>query len=134
MCSKGVCSTGLSVICINLANHKSCFLYLVRFSLFPLSNFSKPLTICLSVSSILTPLSIPSDTPKILGSVTVYTWEGNPANISCEVEAHPGASVVWFRDGFQLPTANSTNMKIYNTPSVSYLEVCCICLLNADFY
>uniref|UniRef100_A0A3Q4H7Z7 Neural cell adhesion molecule 1a n=1 Tax=Neolamprologus brichardi TaxID=32507 RepID=A0A3Q4H7Z7_NEOBR len=62
-------------------------------------------------------------TPKILGSVTVYTWEGNPANISCEVEAHPGASVVWFRDGFQLPTANSTNMKIYNTPSVSYLEI-----------
>ncbi|XP_030602962.1 neural cell adhesion molecule 1a isoform X2 [Archocentrus centrarchus] len=62
-------------------------------------------------------------TPKILGVVTVYTWEGNPANISCEVEAHPGASVVWFRDGLQLPAANTTNMKIYNTPSVSYLEI-----------
>uniref|UniRef100_A0A672YW85 Neural cell adhesion molecule 1a n=1 Tax=Sphaeramia orbicularis TaxID=375764 RepID=A0A672YW85_9TELE len=61
--------------------------------------------------------------PKILGDVTVYTWEGNPANISCEVEAHPGASVLWFRDGLQLPTANSTNLKIYNTPTVSYLEV-----------
>ncbi|XP_033500499.1 neural cell adhesion molecule 1a isoform X2 [Epinephelus lanceolatus] len=61
--------------------------------------------------------------PKILGRVTVYTWEGNPANISCEVEAHPGASVVWFRDGFQLPSANTTNMKIYNTPTISYLEV-----------
>ncbi|KAM9332341.1 neural cell adhesion molecule 1a isoform 3-T3 [Pholidichthys leucotaenia] len=61
--------------------------------------------------------------PKIMGSVTVYTWEGNPANISCEVEAHPGASVVWFRDGLQLPTANTTNMKIYNTAAVSYLEI-----------
>ncbi|XP_068457206.1 neural cell adhesion molecule 1a isoform X1 [Clinocottus analis] len=61
--------------------------------------------------------------PKILGTVTVYTWEGNAANISCEVEAHPGASVVWFRDGLQLPSANTTNMKIYNTPTVSYLEI-----------
>ncbi|XP_035522559.1 neural cell adhesion molecule 1a isoform X4 [Morone saxatilis] len=61
--------------------------------------------------------------PKILGPVTVYTWEGNPANISCEVEAHPGASVVWFRDGLQLPSANTTNMKMYNTPTISYLEI-----------
>ncbi|KAJ7996950.1 hypothetical protein DPEC_G00223840 [Dallia pectoralis] len=61
--------------------------------------------------------------PKIQGSVTVYTWEGNSANISCEVLAHPGASVVWFRDGQQLPGTNATNVKIYNTPAVSYLEV-----------
>ncbi|XP_057676254.1 neural cell adhesion molecule 1a isoform X8 [Corythoichthys intestinalis] len=61
--------------------------------------------------------------PKILGVVTVYTWEGNPANISCEVEAHPGASVTWFRDGLQLPSANITGVKIYSTPSISYLEV-----------
>ncbi|KAK9536789.1 hypothetical protein VZT92_006550 [Zoarces viviparus] len=61
--------------------------------------------------------------PKILGPVTVYTWEGNAANISCEVEAYPGASVVWFRDGLQLPSANNTNMKIYNTPTISYLEI-----------
>ncbi|XP_045894781.1 neural cell adhesion molecule 1a isoform X7 [Micropterus dolomieu] len=61
--------------------------------------------------------------PKILGQVTVYTWEGNPANISCEVEAHPRASVVWFRDGLQLPSANTTNMKIYNTLAISYLEI-----------
>ncbi|XP_069565845.1 neural cell adhesion molecule 1a isoform X12 [Brachyistius frenatus] len=61
--------------------------------------------------------------PKVLGAVVLYSWEGNPANISCEVEAHPEASVVWFRDGFQLPTANYTNMKIYNTQTVSYLEV-----------
>ncbi|XP_018544798.1 neural cell adhesion molecule 1a isoform X4 [Lates calcarifer] len=61
--------------------------------------------------------------PKILGPVTAYTWEGNPANISCEVEAHPGASVVWFRDGLQLPSANVTNTKIYNTPTISYLEI-----------
>lgn len=57
--------------------------------------------------------------------MAVYTWEGNPANISCGVEAHPGASVLWFRDGLQLPVANSTNIKIYNTPTTSYLEVCC---------
>lgn len=61
--------------------------------------------------------------PKIQGSVTWYTWEGNPANISCEVLAHPGAYVTWFRDGQQLPSANITNIKIYNTPTVSYLEV-----------
>ncbi|KAJ8267086.1 hypothetical protein GJAV_G00138170 [Gymnothorax javanicus] len=61
--------------------------------------------------------------PKIQGAVTVYTWEGNPANISCEVLAHPGASVVWFRDAQQLPSANGTNVKIYNSPSVSNLEV-----------
>nr|XP_046181380.1 neural cell adhesion molecule 1-like isoform X17 [Oncorhynchus gorbuscha] len=61
--------------------------------------------------------------PKIQGSVTIYTWERNAANISCEVLAHPGASVVWFRDGQQLPSANTTNVKIYNTPAISYLEV-----------
>ncbi|XP_045573191.1 neural cell adhesion molecule 1 isoform X13 [Salmo salar] len=61
--------------------------------------------------------------PKIQGSVTVYTWERNAANISCEVLAHPGASVVWFRDGQQLPSTNTTNVKIYNTPAVSHLEV-----------
>ena len=55
--------------------------------------------------------------------MTVYTWEGNAANISCEVLAHPGASVVWFRDGQQLSSTNTTNVKIYNTPAVSYLEV-----------
>ncbi|XP_029107399.1 neural cell adhesion molecule 1a isoform X4 [Scleropages formosus] len=61
--------------------------------------------------------------PKIQGLVTVYTWEGNAANISCEVLAHPGAVVMWFRDGQQLPSANTTNVKIYNTPAVSFLEV-----------
>ncbi|XP_040005839.1 neural cell adhesion molecule 1a isoform X2 [Xiphias gladius] len=61
--------------------------------------------------------------PKILSPVMTFTWEGNPANISCEVEAHPGASVVWFRDGLQLSTTNITNMKIYNTPTISYLEI-----------
>uniref|UniRef100_A0A673KSF4 Neural cell adhesion molecule 1-like n=1 Tax=Sinocyclocheilus rhinocerous TaxID=307959 RepID=A0A673KSF4_9TELE len=62
--------------------------------------------------------------PKILGSITVYTWEGNPANISCEVLAHPSnVSITWLRDGVQLPNANISNIKIYNTPSASYLEV-----------
>ncbi|XP_061659315.1 neural cell adhesion molecule 1a isoform X1 [Syngnathoides biaculeatus] len=61
--------------------------------------------------------------PKIMGVVTVYTWEGNPANISCEVEAHPGASVTWFRDGLQVPSDNTTNLKLYSTPRISYLEV-----------
>lgn len=61
--------------------------------------------------------------PKIQGPVAVYTWESNAANISCEVLAHPVASVVWYRDGQQLPSANMTNVKIYNTIAVSYLEV-----------
>ncbi|XP_054902920.1 neural cell adhesion molecule 1a isoform X9 [Poeciliopsis prolifica] len=61
--------------------------------------------------------------PKIMGIVAAYTWEGNPANISCEVAANPRASVVWFRDGIELPTANSTNIKIFNTPTISLLEI-----------
>ncbi|XP_023263438.1 neural cell adhesion molecule 1-like isoform X4 [Seriola lalandi dorsalis] len=61
--------------------------------------------------------------PKIEGAVVAYTWEGNPVNISCKVDAHPGASVVWFRDNYQLPNTNVTNSKIYHTPTASYLEV-----------
>ncbi|XP_014824377.1 PREDICTED: neural cell adhesion molecule 1-like isoform X10 [Poecilia mexicana] len=61
--------------------------------------------------------------PKIMGLVVAHTWEGNPANISCEVAANPRASVVWFRDGIELPTANSTNIKIFNTPTISILEI-----------
>ncbi|XP_049598587.1 neural cell adhesion molecule 1a isoform X7 [Syngnathus scovelli] len=61
--------------------------------------------------------------PKIQGMVAVYTWEGNPANISCGVEAHPGASVTWFRDGLQVPSVNTSNVKIYSTQSSSHLEV-----------
>uniref|UniRef100_A0A3P9I6H7 Neural cell adhesion molecule 1 n=1 Tax=Oryzias latipes TaxID=8090 RepID=A0A3P9I6H7_ORYLA len=61
--------------------------------------------------------------PKIQGVVASYTWEKNPANLSCEVDAHPEASVVWFKDGSHLPSANTTNVKIYNMPTVSYLEI-----------
>ncbi|XP_016332715.1 neural cell adhesion molecule 1-like isoform X5 [Sinocyclocheilus anshuiensis] len=61
--------------------------------------------------------------PKIQGPAAVFTWEGNPANITCEALAHPGASVSWFRDGQLLPSANTTNVKIYNTPAASFLEV-----------
>ncbi|XP_020564792.1 neural cell adhesion molecule 1 isoform X11 [Oryzias latipes] len=61
--------------------------------------------------------------PKIQGVVASYTWEKNPANLSCEVDAHPEASVVWFKDGSHLPSPNTTNVKIYNMPTVSYLEI-----------
>ncbi|XP_030638861.1 neural cell adhesion molecule 1a [Chanos chanos] len=61
--------------------------------------------------------------PKLQGAITVYTWEGNPANISCEVLAHPSASVVWFRDSQPLPGPNTTNIKVYSSPAVSYLEI-----------
>lgn len=65
-----------------------------------------------------------SDAPKILGPVAVYTWEGNPANISCEILAHPSdVSIMWLRDGLQLPNANSTNIRFYTTPTASYLQV-----------
>ncbi|XP_005739401.1 neural cell adhesion molecule 1b isoform X10 [Pundamilia nyererei] len=63
-------------------------------------------------------------TPKINGTVAVYTWEGNPANISCEVKAHPSdVSIVWLRDGLQLPNSNTTNIKIFRTPSASFLQI-----------
>lgn len=64
------------------------------------------------------------DAPKIHGAVAVYTWEGNAVNISCEVKAHPSdVSIVWLRDGLQLPNSNTTNIKIFRTPSASYLQV-----------
>lgn len=64
------------------------------------------------------------DAPKIHGEVAVYTWEGNAVNISCEVKAHPSdVSIVWLRDGLQLPNSNATNIKIFRTPSFSYLQV-----------
>lgn len=66
---------------------------------------------------------VSSDTPKILGVVTAYTWEGNAANISCEVEAHPPASVLWFRDGLQLPPTNTSNLRIHSSSALSLLEV-----------
>lgn len=68
-------------------------------------------------------LCIITDAPKIQGPAAVFTWEGNPANITCEALAHPGAFVSWFRDGQLLPSANTTNVKIYNTPAASFLEV-----------
>ncbi|XP_042355324.1 neural cell adhesion molecule 1a isoform X4 [Plectropomus leopardus] len=61
--------------------------------------------------------------PKVQGPVVWYSWVGNPTNITCEVEAHPRASVVWYREGIELPSANDTYVKIYNTPTISYLEV-----------
>ncbi|KAM4703586.1 neural cell adhesion molecule 1 isoform 2-T2 [Rhinophrynus dorsalis] len=61
--------------------------------------------------------------PKIRGPVVVYTWEGNAVNITCEVLAYPSAKVNWFRDGQILPSSNFSNIKIYNTPSASSLEV-----------
>ncbi|GCB63044.1 hypothetical protein scyTo_0000109, partial [Scyliorhinus torazame] len=61
--------------------------------------------------------------PKLQGTVTVYTWEGNPVNITCEVLAHPRALVTWFRDGQQLPSSNYSSIKIYNTRSTNYLQV-----------
>ncbi|OCT72572.1 neural cell adhesion molecule 1-B isoform X6 [Xenopus laevis] len=61
--------------------------------------------------------------PKIRGPVVVYTWEGNPVNITCDVLAHPSAAVSWFRDGQLLPSSNFSNIKIYNGPTFSSLEV-----------
>lgn len=67
----------------------------------------------------------PPDAPKIHGAVAVYTWEGNAVNISCEVTAHPSeVSIVWLRDGLQLPNSNTTNIRIFRTSSASYLQVC----------
>uniref|UniRef100_A0A3Q3GF09 Neural cell adhesion molecule 1b n=1 Tax=Labrus bergylta TaxID=56723 RepID=A0A3Q3GF09_9LABR len=62
--------------------------------------------------------------PKIHGAIAVYTWERNAVNISCEVKAHPSdVSIVWLRDGLQLPNSNTTNIKIFRTPLSSYLQI-----------
>ncbi|KAG7266409.1 hypothetical protein CRUP_027142 [Coryphaenoides rupestris] len=63
-------------------------------------------------------------TPKIQGAVAMYTWEGNAVNISCEVQANPSdVSLVWLRDGQPLPNANSSNIKVFQSPVASFLEV-----------
>ncbi|XP_069470360.1 neural cell adhesion molecule 1 isoform X2 [Ambystoma mexicanum] len=61
--------------------------------------------------------------PKLQGPIAVYTWEGNAVNITCEVFAYPSAVISWFRDGQALPSSNYSNIKIYSTPSASFLEV-----------
>uniref|UniRef100_A0A3Q2GDU4 Neural cell adhesion molecule 1a n=1 Tax=Cyprinodon variegatus TaxID=28743 RepID=A0A3Q2GDU4_CYPVA len=61
--------------------------------------------------------------PKIWGFAVSWTWEGNPANLSCLVRANPRASVVWYRDGVELPSENSTNIRIFNTHNASHLEI-----------
>ncbi|KAL8173547.1 UNVERIFIED_CONTAM: Neural cell adhesion molecule 1 [Gekko kuhli] len=61
--------------------------------------------------------------PKLQGPVAVYTWEGNQVNITCEVFAYPSAVISWFRDGQLLPSSNYSNIRIYNAPTASYLEV-----------
>ncbi|XP_063799241.1 neural cell adhesion molecule 1 isoform X3 [Pseudophryne corroboree] len=61
--------------------------------------------------------------PKIKGPVVVYTWEGNPVNITCEVLAYPTARVSWLRDGQLLPSSNFSNIKIHSTPFASSLEI-----------
>ncbi|XP_056296345.1 neural cell adhesion molecule 1b isoform X5 [Pseudoliparis swirei] len=62
--------------------------------------------------------------PKIHGAVALYTWEGNAVNMSCEVKAHPSdVSIVWLRDGLQLPNSNTTNIKIFRSPSACYLQI-----------
>uniref|UniRef100_A0A8D3C1K6 Neural cell adhesion molecule 1b n=1 Tax=Scophthalmus maximus TaxID=52904 RepID=A0A8D3C1K6_SCOMX len=45
-------------------------------------------------------------------------------SIFCEVKAHPSdVSILWLRDGLQLPNSNTTNIKIFRTPSTSYLQI-----------
>ncbi|XP_077314248.1 neural cell adhesion molecule 1 isoform X3 [Lithobates pipiens] len=61
--------------------------------------------------------------PKIKGPVVVYTWEGNPVNITCEVLAYPTARVSWLRDGQLLPSSNFSNIKIHSSPLASSLEI-----------
>ncbi|XP_075047454.1 neural cell adhesion molecule 1 isoform X6 [Mixophyes fleayi] len=61
--------------------------------------------------------------PKIRGPVVIYTWEGNPVNITCEVLAYPTARVSWLRDGQLLPSSNFSNIKIHNSPFASSLEI-----------
>ncbi|XP_053729444.1 neural cell adhesion molecule 1b isoform X10 [Synchiropus splendidus] len=62
--------------------------------------------------------------PKIHGPVAVYTWERNPVNMSCEVKAHPmEVNIAWFRDGQELPNINTSNIKVFRSLLVSYLQI-----------
>ncbi|XP_028319982.1 neural cell adhesion molecule 1b isoform X4 [Gouania willdenowi] len=62
--------------------------------------------------------------PKIHGTVAVYTWEGNPVNITCEVRAYPSdVSIMWLRDSLELPNSNTSNIKIFRSPSASFLQI-----------
>ena len=65
-----------------------------------------------------------TDAPKFISNQTIYySWEGNPINISCDVQSNPPASVHWRREKLVLPAKNTTNLKTYSTGRKIILEV-----------
>ncbi|KAJ8405952.1 hypothetical protein AAFF_G00308400 [Aldrovandia affinis] len=64
--------------------------------------------------------------PVFLSNHTMYySWEGNPVNLSCEVQAQPPAMLQWRRDHLTIAPAmqGPGNARIYNTEGRSLLEV-----------
>ncbi|KAJ8334092.1 hypothetical protein SKAU_G00397310 [Synaphobranchus kaupii] len=64
--------------------------------------------------------------PVFVGNHTThYSWEGNAVNLSCAVEAHPPAVLLWRRDRLTVATATEGpgNARVYNSEGRSLLEV-----------
>uniref|UniRef100_A0A8C4LUZ5 Neural cell adhesion molecule 2 n=1 Tax=Equus asinus asinus TaxID=83772 RepID=A0A8C4LUZ5_EQUAS len=62
--------------------------------------------------------------PKFISNQTIYySWEGNPINISCDVNSNPPASVHWRREKLVLPAKNTTNLKTYSAGRKVILEI-----------
>ncbi|XP_064185783.1 neural cell adhesion molecule 2-like isoform X2 [Anguilla rostrata] len=64
---------------------------------------------------------------------TYYSWEGNAVNLSCSVQAHPPAVLLWQRDRLTIGTATGGpgNARVHHAEGRSLLEV--TPLANSDF-
>lgn len=71
-------------------------------------------------------MSLAVDVPVFVSShTTYYSWEGNPVNLSCGVQSHPPAVLLWQRDRLTVGTATEGpgNARVYNAEGRSLLEV-----------
>lgn len=76
-----------------------------------------------------------TDAPKFISNQTIYySWEGNPINISCDVNSNPPASVHWRREKLVLPAKNTTNLKTYSAGRKVILEVSLCVHINQLYY
>ncbi|KAJ8246652.1 hypothetical protein GJAV_G00253920 [Gymnothorax javanicus] len=61
----------------------------------------------------------------VTNHTTFYSWEGNAVNLSCVVQSHPPAVVLWQRDQLTIGPATEglSNTRVYKADGHSLLEV-----------
>ncbi|XP_029942351.1 neural cell adhesion molecule 2 [Salarias fasciatus] len=62
--------------------------------------------------------------PRFLTNHTIlYSWEGNPVNISCDVIANPPATLLWRRERISIAAEATPTTRVHGTAGKSVLEV-----------